>query len=248
MGRAFEVRKASMAKTSVAKSKVYSKFGKEIYMAAKNGEPNPEMNVELARIIDKAKAAQVPTDVINRAIEKAKGNDDEHYDELRYEGFGPGGSTLIVDTLTNNVNRTIGEVRNCFTKTDNKLGVSGSVAFNYTQAGILGFEGDFSEDDLLEALLMADVDIIEVEVEDHNVAIIVSFSDLHNAQLVAENDFGIKSFTVNELSMIPNDYIELSESDNENFEKLMNMLEECEDVNNVYHNVTSWNNTKRLLK
>ncbi len=239
MGRAFEVRKASMAKTSVAKSKVYSKFGKEIYMAAKNGEPNPEMNVELARIIDKAKAAQVPTDVINRAIEKAKGNDDEHYDELRYEGFGPGGSTLIVDTLTNNVNRTIGEVRNCFTKTDNKLGVSGSVAFNYTQAGILGFEGDFSEDDLLEALLMADVDIIEVEVEDHNVAIIVSFSDLHNAQLVAENDFGIKSFTVNELSMIPNDYIELSESDNENFEKLMNMLEECEDVNNVYHNVTS---------
>ena len=239
MGRAFEVRKASMAKTSIAKSKVYSKFGKEIYMAAKNGEPNPEMNVELARIIDKAKAAQVPTDVINRAIEKAKGNDDEHYDELRYEGFGPGGSTLIVDTLTNNVNRTIGEVRNCFTKTDNKLGVSGSVAFNYTQAGILGFEGDFSEDDLLEALLMADVDIIEVEVEDHNVAIIVSFSDLHNAQLVAENDFGIKSFTVNELSMIPNDYIELSESDNENFEKLMNMLEECEDVNNVYHNVTS---------
>lgn len=239
MGRAFEVRKASMAKTSVAKSKVYSKFGKEIYMAAKNGEPNPEMNVELARIIDKAKAAQVPTDVINRAIEKAKGNDDEHYDELRYEGFGPGGSTLIVDTLTNNVNRTIGEVRNCFTKTDNKLGVSGSVAFNYTQAGILGFGGDFSEDDLLEALLMADVDIIEIEVEDHNVAIIVSFSDLHNAQLVAENDFGIKSFTVNELSMIPNDYIELSESDNENFEKLMNMLEECEDVNNVYHNVTS---------
>lgn len=238
MGRAFEVRKASMAKTSVAKSKVYSKFGKEIYMAAKNGEPNPEMNVELARIIDKAKAAQVPTDVINRAIEKAKGNDDEHYDELRYEGFGPGGSTLIVDTLTNNVNRTIGEVRNCFTKTDNKLGVSGSVAFNYTQAGILGFEGDFNEDDILEALLMADVDVIEVEIEDHNIAIIVSFSDLHNAQLVAENEFGIKEFSINELSMIPNDYIELSDADKENFEKLMNMLEECEDVNSVYHNVT----------
>lgn len=237
MGRAFEVRKASMAKTSIAKSKVYSKFGREIYMAAKNGEPNPEMNVELSRIIDKAKAAQVPADIINRAIEKAKGLDDEHYDELRYEGFGPGGSTLIVDTLTNNVNRTIGEVRNCFTKTDNKLGVSGSVAFNYTQAGLLGFSSDVSEDDVLEALLMEDVDVIEVEKEDDNIAVIVNFQDLHNAQLVAEKEFGIEKFSMNELSMIPNDFIELNEEDQANFDKLMNMLDECEDVNNVYHNV-----------
>ncbi len=237
MGRAFEVRKASMAKTSIAKSKVYSKFGKEIYMAAKNGEPNPEMNVELARIIEKAKGAQVPTDIINRAIDKAKGADDEHFDELRYEGFGPGGTTLIVDTLTNNVNRTIGEVRNCFTKTDNKLGVSGSVAFNYTQAGLLGFESEsLSEDDVLEALLMEDVDVIEVEKEDNNIAIIVSFQDLHNAQIVAEKEFNIEKFSMNELSMIPNDFITLSEADQENFNKLINMLEECEDVNNIYHN------------
>ncbi len=237
MGRAFEVRKASMAKTSVAKSKVYSKFGKEIYMAAKNGEPSIEMNAELSRLVDKAKAAQVPADIINRAIEKAKGLDDEHYDELRYEGFGPGGATLIVDTLTNNVNRTIGEVRNCFTKTDNKLGVSGSVTFNYTQAGILGFSADVSEDDVLESLLMSDVDVIEVEKEDNDISVIVSFVDLHNAQLAVEKDFNVEKFEVNEMQMIPNDYITLNDEDRKNFDKLMLMLEECEDVNNVYHNV-----------
>lgn len=237
MGRAFEVRKASMAKTSIAKSKVYSKFGREIYMAAKNGEPNVEMNVELARLVDKAKSAQVPADIINRAIEKAKGLDDEHYDELRYEGFGPGGSTLIIDTLTNNVNRTIGEVRNCFTKTNNKLGVSGSVTFNYTQAGLLGFESDASEDDILEALLMDDVDIIEIELDDNEVMAIVSFADLHKAELSIKENFNVEKFSVNEMSMIPNDHIELSEDDQANFDKLVNMLDECEDVNNVYHNV-----------
>lgn len=237
MGRAFEVRKASMAKTSVAKSKVYSKFGREIYVAAKNGEPNVEMNVELARIVDKAKSAQVPADIINRAIEKAKGLDDEHYDALRYEGFGPAGATLIVDTLTNNVNRTIGEVRNCFTKTDNKLGVSGSVAFNYTHAGLLAFESDASEDDLLEALIMGDIDVVELEKEGNEVSIIVHFADLHNTQLLMEKDFGIEKFTMNELSMIPNDYIELDEESHKNFEKLLAMLDECEDVNTVYHNV-----------
>lgn len=237
MGRAFEVRKASMAKTSVAKSKVYSKFGKEIYMAAKNGEPNIEMNAELSRLVDKAKAAQVPADIINRAIEKAKGLDDEHYDELRYEGFGPSGATLIVDTLTNNVNRTIGEVRNCFTKTDNKLGVSGSVTFNYTQAGILGFSSEASEDDVLESLLMSDIDIIEVEKEENDISVIVNFVDLHNAQLAVERDFNVEKFEVNEMQMIPNDYISLSEEDQKNFDKLILMLEECEDVNNIYHNV-----------
>ena len=237
MGRAFEVRKASMAKTSAAKSKVYSKFGKEIYVAAKNGEANVEMNVELARIVEKAKQSQVPADIIARAIEKAKGLDDEHYDELRYEGFGPSGATLVVDTLTNNVNRTIGEVRNCFTKTDNKLGVSGSVAFNYTQAGILGFECSASEDELLEALLMGDVDVIELEKDGDETSVIVSFHDLHKAQLLMTEEFKVEKFSMNEMSMIPNDYIELSDEDSANFEKLLNMLDECEDVSNVYHNV-----------
>ncbi|NLC34627.1 MAG: YebC/PmpR family DNA-binding transcriptional regulator [Erysipelothrix sp.] len=237
MGRAFEVRKASMAKTSIAKSKVYSKFGREIYMAAKNGEPSVEMNVELARIVEKAKSSQVPADIINRAIEKAKGLDDEHYDSLRYEGFGPNGSTLIVDTLTNNVNRTISEVRNCFTKTNNKLGVSGSVTFNYNQVGLLGFKAETTEDDILELLLMEDVDVVEVEIENDEVMIIVAYTDLHKAELAVKEALAVESFSVNEISMIPTDTVSLNADDQANFDKLMNMLEECDDVNNIYHNV-----------
>ena len=237
MGRAFEVRKASMAKTSIAKSKVYSKFGREIYMAAKNGEPSVEMNVELARIVEKAKSSQVPADIINRAIEKAKGLDDEHYDSLRYEGFGPNRSTLIVDTLTNNVNRTISEVRNCFTKTNNKLGVSGSVTFNYNQVGLLGFKAETTEDDILELLLMEDVDVVEVEIENDEVMIIVAYTDLHKAELAVKEALAVESFSVNEISMIPTDTVSLNADDQANFDKLMNMLEECDDVNNIYHNV-----------
>ena len=117
MGRAFEVRKAAMMKTSAAKTKVYSRFGKEIYIAAKAGVPDPEMNQGLKRMIERAKANQVPADVIKRAIEKAKGGTDESYTSVRYEGFGPGNCTIIVDCLTDNVNRTVSDVRTCFTKT-----------------------------------------------------------------------------------------------------------------------------------
>ena len=137
MGRAFEVRKAAMAKTNAAKTKVYARFGKEIYIAAKAGIPDPEMNVTLRRIIEKAKAAQVTSDVIKRAIEKAKGGSGEQYTAVRYEGFGPGNCTVIVDCLTDNVNRTVSDVRNCFTKSKSKMGVSGSVSHLYDHIGLL---------------------------------------------------------------------------------------------------------------
>src|SRR5690606_331116 len=127
MGRAFEVRKVAMAKTAAAKTKVYSKYGREIYMAAKAGVPDPEINLNLRRVIEKAKKDQVPSDIIKRAIEKAKGGVDENYTEVRYEGFGPGNTLIIVDCLTDNTNRTLTEVRTLFNKSGGKLGVSGSV-------------------------------------------------------------------------------------------------------------------------
>ena len=114
MGRAHEVRAASMAKTAAIKSKLYSRFGKELYIAAKNGVPDPEMNLALKRKIQEAKSNQIPADVIKRAIDKAKGGDDEHYDEARYEGFGPGNSTIVVDCLTNNTNRSLTDVKTTF--------------------------------------------------------------------------------------------------------------------------------------
>lgn len=128
MGRAFEVRKSSMAKTANAKTKVNSKYGKEIYVAAKNGEPDPDVNQTLRRLIEKAKKDQVPAHVIEKAIEKAAGGAGEDYSTARYEGYGPGNCMVIVDCLTDNPNRTIKDVRLPFTKTDSKIGTPGCVA------------------------------------------------------------------------------------------------------------------------
>src|SRR5690554_3867946 len=141
MGRAFEVRKASMAKTAAAKSKVYARFGREIYMAAKAGTPDPETNQALKRVIERAKKEQVTSDVIKRAIDKAKGGSDETYTSIRYEGFGPGSSMIIVECLSDNVNRTIAEVRNCFTKTGGKLGIAGSVVHQFNHNAVFTLPG-----------------------------------------------------------------------------------------------------------
>ena len=166
MGRHFEVRAAAMAKTAAAKAKVYSRYGKEIYVAAKNGVPDPDMNAVLKKTIERAKANQVPADVIKRAIEKAKGGSNENYTSMTYEGFGAGGSaTIIVECLSDNSNRTIADLRGAFNKSHAKMGVAGSVSFNYDHVGMLVF--DFADEEaMLDALIMADVDVKELEVED----------------------------------------------------------------------------------
>ena len=121
MGRAYQNRKDSMAKTSDAKAKVYSKYGREIYVCAKAGGIDPDGNLTLRGLIDKAKKDQVPTHVIDKAIEKAKGGTGEDFETARYEGFGPGGCMVIVDCLTDNSTRTFNDVRLCFTKIIAKL-------------------------------------------------------------------------------------------------------------------------------
>ena len=146
MGRAYEVRKASIMKTGAAKAKLYSNFAKEIYLAAKKGVPEIESNIALKRLVEKAKKNQVPSDIINRAIEKAKGVGGEDYQEVTYEGFGPGSSTLIIKCLTDNVNRTVGEVRAAFNKVNKSLGVTNSVSYNYDYVGVLSFISQNSEE------------------------------------------------------------------------------------------------------
>ena len=130
-GRAYEVRKASIQKNGAVKAKLYSNYAKEIYLAAKKGTPEIESNVALKRMVDKAKKEQVPSDIIKRAIDKAKGAGGEDYEVVTYEGFGPGASTLIIRTLTDNVNRTVGMVRAAFNKVHKSLGVNNSVSYNY---------------------------------------------------------------------------------------------------------------------
>jgi len=142
MGRAYQNRKDSMAKTSDAKAKVYSKYGREIYVCAKAGGVDPDGNLALRGLIDRAKKDQVPTHVIEKAIDKAKGGGGEDFSPARYEGFGPGGSMVIVDCLTDNPNRTFGDVRQCFTKTKCKIGTQGTVSHMFDHAAILAFKND----------------------------------------------------------------------------------------------------------
>jgi len=236
MGRAFEVRKAAMAKTNAAKTKVYARFGKEIYIAAKAGIPDPEMNQTLKRIIEKAKAAQVTADVIKRAIEKAKGGSDESYTSARYEGFGPGNSTIIIDCLTDNVNRTVSEVRNCFTKTKSKMGVAGSVSHMFDHIGLLSFASS-EEEKVLDTLIENDVDVIDLELEERQMNVTVSPNDLYKAKDAIESIYPEIKFDVLETTMMPHSYVKLAGEEVELYERFMSMLDEIDDVQEVYHNI-----------
>ena len=236
MGRAYEVRKASIQKTGAAKAKLYSNFAKEIYLAAKQGGTSVDANASLKRLVEKAKKSQVPADIINRAIDKVNNGADESYTSCRYEGFGPGASTVIVDCLTDNVNRTVGFVRTAFTKSKGKLGVENSVSHSYENLAIVGFKG-MGEEEALDACLMEDVDVKDVETDEDLTIIYGDAKDLHKikeALKKAKNDI---EFEIDEISMVPLDKISLDGEEKELFEKLLNMLDDIEDVQNVYHNV-----------
>lgn len=236
MGRAFEVRKNAKAKTAAAKTKVYSKFGREIYVTAKNGTPDPDANLELKRVIEKAKKEQIPNDIIQRAIDKAKGNSDESYSEVRYEGFGPGESILIINTLTDNVNRTIANVRTAFNKCHAKLGVSGSGIHQFQHVSVFVIN-ELTEDEVLEALVLNDLDIKSMENENGLITIYGEVNDYNNIKQALISVKEDLNFEVDEISWEPIMYIDLKEEEKETFERLVELLEDDDDVQNVYHNV-----------
>lgn len=239
MGRHFEVRAASMAKTAAAKAKKYSRYGKEILVAAKNGVPDPDMNAALKKVIERAKANQVPADVIKRAIDKAKGGTGENYAPASYEGFGAGGAaTVIIDCLTDNSNRTIADLRACFNKSHAKMGVSGSVSFNYEKVGLISIKYE-DEEAMMDALIMGEVDLKDIEVEDGQMNITVEPSDLNKAKEAIEALIPDVSFDALELTMLPNEYVELEGEDLELFQRLIRLLDDVDDVQNVYHNVSN---------
>ena len=237
MGRAHEVRAAAMAKTAAMKSKVYSRYGKEIYIAAKSGVADPEMNLALRAKIKEAKANQVPADVIKRAIEKAKGGSTESYDTLRYEGFGPGSATIIIDCLTDNSNRTIAAMNSCFNKSKCKMGVKGSVSFGYDNLGVLSFQYT-DEDKMLDTLIGADVDVNDIEVEDGEMTVYVVPADFHKAQEAIETIIPECNYSTCSIKMLPQEYCKLEdENDRMLWQRLLDNLNEVDDVQEVYHNV-----------
>jgi len=233
MGRAYQNRKESMAKTSDAKAKVYSKYSREIYVSAKAGGIDPEGNLTLRGLIERAKKDQVPSHVIEKAISKAKDGGGEDYFPARYEGFGPGGCMAIIDCLTDNPNRTFGDVRQCFTKTKCKIGTQGSVSHMFEHAGILVFKGD--DEASLEALMMADVDVSDIENEDGTVTVFTSHTDQFKAKQALIEAFGEINFEIDEVQFLPKSTTPITGDDVEMFNKFLDMLDDLDDVQNVYH-------------
>ncbi|MFC3883067.1 YebC/PmpR family DNA-binding transcriptional regulator [Bacillus songklensis] len=235
MGRKWNNIKEKKASKDANTSRIYAKFGREIYVAAKQGEPDPESNQALKIVLERAKTYSVPKTIIDRAIEKAKGGSEENYDELRYEGFGPNGSMVIVDALTNNVNRTASEVRAAFGKNGGNMGVSGSVAYMFDATAVIGLEGK-TADEVLEILMEADVDVRDVLEEDEAVIVYAEPDQFHAVQEALKNA-GITEFTVAELTMLAQNEVTLPEDAQAKFEKMIDALEDLEDVRQVYHNV-----------
>lgn len=234
MGRAYEVRKASILKTGAAKAKIYTMYAKEIYNEAKKST-DPDANPSLKRLIEKAKRDQVPSDIVKRAIDKVKNGANESYERYRYEGFGPGNSTILIDCLTDNVNRTISDIRTVFSKTKCKLGASNSVSYLYEDLSILSFKG-LTEDEVIEALLIEEVDA-EIEVENDIITLYGKPQDYYKIKTAILNYNKDMIFDLDELTTLPKEKINLEKEDLEQFNKLVEMLENVEDVKELYHNV-----------
>lgn len=232
MGRAYQVRASSMAATAAKRSALFMRASKEIYMAAKSGTPDPDSNLALRAAVDKYRALNVTREVIERAIKKAAGGEVEAYNAGRYEAFGPGGCLLIVDTLTDNTNRAISEVRSAITKRNGKMG---SVLFNFTEYGQLVLMGQ-SQSAVEEQLILADVDVQQINVQGDQLEVLVNPTSFAQAKKVLES-MGVSTFIVAEITLLPNEMVTLEGENLQLFKQLLDVLDELQDVQNVYHNV-----------
>ena len=235
MGRAYEVRKASIQKTGAAKAKLYSMYAREIYQAAKSGGTELESNAVLKRLVEKARESQVPNDIIKRAIDKVNSGVDESYMTVSYELFGPSGSTIIVECLTDNVNRSVSNLRAVLNKTGVKMGAQGSVNYQYDNLCVVGFNG-LNMEEVLDALILNEIDVNDIEEDENGLVVYGKPTDLYK---IKETILGLKQveFNLDEIGMFPKETITLAGEDLEVFNKFLTMIEEVEDVKTVYHNV-----------
>ena len=236
MGRAYEVRKASIQKTGAARGKIYTMYAKEIYQAAKNGGTEPSSNATLKRLLDRAKKEQVPNDIIKRAIDKVNSGVDENYQQTTYEMFGPAGSTLVIECLTDNLNRTVSELRAVVNKCHIKMGAMGSVLFNYDHLCIVSFKG-LNEEETMDALIENGVDFIDMETEEDSVVVYGNPQDLYQIKEAISSKIPNIEFDMYEITYIAKEKITLQGEDLELFNRVTTMLDDVEDVQNVYHNV-----------
>lgn len=240
MGRAHEVRAKKMAQTNAAKSALYNRASKEIYMAAKSGIPDPESNLSLRSAIEKFRGAGVTRDVIDRAVAKAKGGDATTYVAGRYEGYAPGGVAIIVDTLSDNDKRAYASVRAIFSHRGGNLGASGCVDYLFSQSGLFVFPGDAAKAEEIEmGLLEAEVDGLKGVVHDEGtIEVEVEPKDFAKARDALKN-LGVVEFDASEITMLPIlDYVkkDVSEEDKQKLSNFVHALNDLEDVQNIYTN------------
>ena len=235
MGRAYEVRKASIQKTGAARGKIYTMYAKEIYQAAKTGGTDPSSNATLKRLLDRAKKEQVPSDIIKRAIDKVNSGVDENFEQTTYEMFGPSGSTFIVECLTDNLNRTVSDLRAVVNKCHIKMGAMGSVLFNYDHLCVVGFKG-LSLDEVMDALILNNVDAIDIEEDEGMIIVYGNPTDLYQIK-EAVSSLKEVDFEIDEITYIPKEKITLPSEDKELFERIITMLDDTQDVQHIYHNV-----------
>ena len=218
------------------RAKIFTKLAREIIVAVKTGMPEPENNPRLRGAIAAARAQNMPNDRINSAIKQGSGpQDGDNYEEMRYEGYGPGNTMVIVDCLTDNNNRTISEVRNCFTKCQCKIGSQGSVTHMFDHQAVFAFKGE-DDESVLEILIMADVDVTDVVCENGMITVFAPHTEFNNVRTALTDDNPEIEFEVDEITYEPKTMTQVTGDDVALFEKFIDMLEDCDDVQEIYHN------------
>lgn len=217
-----------------ARSKVFQKLAKELYVAAKSGDPDPANNAGLRMVVEKAKAENMPKANIESAIAKAASKGaSENYEAIRYEGYGPSGIAIIIDCLTDNKNRTAGFVRSTLTKRGGNLGTAGSVSYMFKRKGLIVLENVYNEDKIMEDVL--DMDVLDIEIDDD----ITIYTEADKFLEVKDglDKLGYDKYIVSEVTFVPDNYIELDEEATEKVMSLIEALEDIDDVQAVYHNL-----------
>ena len=217
------------------RSKVFQKLAKELYAAAKSGDPNPENNPSLRMVIEKAKGENMPKANIESAINKAKNRGEgENYESIRYEGYGPHGIAIMIDCLTDNKNRTAGFVRSTLTKKGGNLGTDGSVSYLFERKGIIVLDNVYDEDKIMEDVL--NLDVLDFSSDDDSYII---YTDPTKFIEVKDEltKMGYDKFLVSEVTFVPNNYIALDEEATEKVCNLIDALNDLDDVQAVYHNL-----------
>ena len=218
-----------------ARGKVFQKLAKELYVAAKSGTPDPDSNASLRLVVEKAKAANMPKDNIEKAIDKAKGaGNGENYESIRYEGYGPGGVAIMVDCLTDNRNRTASAVRSTFSKRGGNLGTDGSVSYIFERKGIIVIPSDYDEDEVM--LTALDAGALDME-NNGDTYLITTPSDKFIAVKDALANIGVAEFLTSEVTFVPNNEVELDDETKEKVYNLIEALEDIDDVGDVHHNM-----------